>query len=107
MSTLLAPEPWPVRLEFARSARQLRVQWDDGTNHAIPFETLRVRSPSAEVQGHGANRPLPPVGKENVGVVAATPVGRYAVRLSFDDGHATGLFTWRYLRELGAEASTR
>jgi DUF971 family protein len=67
----------------------------------VPFELLRVFSPSAEVQGHGSKRPPPPSGKAQVKAVAAYLVGRYAVRLAFDDGHETGIFTWAYLRELG------
>jgi DUF971 family protein len=91
---------WPVELVFQREARRLRVKYEDGADVSIPFETLRTESPSAEVQGHGNKRVV--TGKEDVGVVDAKPVGRYAVRIIFDDGHDTGIFSWDYLRELGA-----
>jgi DUF971 family protein len=100
MSTVI--RPWPTDLVFDRAAKALRISFDDGAAFQIPFELLRAESPSAENKGHGAT-PLPPVkGKANVGVVRAGPVGRYAVRIVFDDGHDTGLYTWDLLYELGA-----
>ena len=78
--------------------------FDDGKRYSIPFETLRVESPSAEVQGHGPGEKRLVTGKENVLVTDAEPVGRYAVRLVFDDGHDSGLFTWDYLYALGESA---
>jgi DUF971 family protein len=69
----------------------------------LPFEYLRVQSPSAEVQGHGAGEPLLVVGKESVVIRAVEPIGQYAVRLVFDDGHDSGLYTWKYLRALGRD----
>ena len=69
----------------------------------LPFEYLRVHSPSAEVQGHGGGEGVLVLGKEQVGDTAVEPIGQYAVRLVFDDGHDTGLFTWKYLHELGAQ----
>jgi DUF971 family protein len=69
----------------------------------LPFEYLRVHSPSAEVKGHGPGQEVLVLGKENVGIAAVEPVGQYAVKLVFDDGHDTGLFTWKYLHELGRE----
>ena len=92
---------WPADLLFRRDARELRVTFDDGAVVDIPFEKLRVESPSAEVQGHGPGEKRTVTGKENVGVVEANPVGRYAVRIVFDDGHDTGIYTWEYLRKLG------
>ena len=77
--------------------------FDDGSRFELPFEYLRVHSPSAEVQGHGAGEGVLVVGKENVVVRAIEPIGQYAVRLIFDDGHDTGLYTWKYLHELGAQ----
>jgi len=91
---------WPVELVFQREAKRLRIAFEDGAELSIPFEKLRTESPSAEVQGHGNKRVV--TGKANVGVVDAKPVGRYAVRIVFDDGHDTGIFSWDYLRELGA-----
>ncbi|MED5548148.1 MAG: DUF971 domain-containing protein [Pseudomonadota bacterium] len=96
--------PWPEQLRFSRADKTLHVAFDDGKRFAIPFETLRVESPSAEVQGHGPGEKRLVTGKENVLVTAAEPVGRYAVRLVFDDGHDSGLFTWDYLYALGESA---
>lgn len=96
--------PWPKQLRFSRADKVLHVAFDDGKRFAIPFQTLRVESPSAEVQGHGPGEKRIVTGKENVLVTAAEPVGRYAVRLVFDDGHDSGLFTWDYLYALGETA---
>jgi DUF971 family protein len=93
---------WPTELVFKRETRLLHIAFEDGARVAIPFEKLRTESPSAEVQGHGQKRVV--TGKANVGVVDAKPVGRYAVRIIFDDGHDTGIFSWDYLRELGSAA---
>jgi DUF971 family protein len=95
--------PWPTNLEFDRNARQLRIAFDDGAAFAIPFELLRVESPSAENKGHGGEEKAPPKGKANVGVIEAVPVGRYAVRIVFDDGHDTGLYSWDLLYTLGRD----
>jgi DUF971 family protein len=97
-----AQTAWPVELVFKREARALFIAFDDGFVCDIPFETLRVESPSAEVQGHGPGQKKIIKGKENVQVLEAHPVGRYAVRLVFDDGHETGIYSWAYLRTLGA-----
>jgi DUF971 family protein len=91
---------WPTKLDFSKSRKVLTIAFDDGQTGEIPFETLRVESPSAEVQGHSPAQKKTVTGKENVGIVAANPVGRYAVQIVFDDGHDSGLFTWDYLREL-------
>jgi len=96
--------PWPEELRFSRSDKALHVSFDDGKRYSIPFQTLRVESPSAEVQGHGPGEKKVVTGKENVLVTDAEPVGRYAVRLVFDDGHDSGLFTWDYLYALGEGA---
>lgn len=96
--------PWPVSLRFSRESRSLDIDFDDGKRFSIPFETLRTESPSAEVQGHGPGEKKTVTGKENVQVTAADPVGRYAVRLTFDDGHDSGIFTWDYLYALGEAA---
>ena len=96
--------PWPEQLRFSKSDKALHVTFDDGKRYSIPFETLRVESPSAEVQGHGPGEKRLVTGKENVLVTDAEPVGRYAVRLVFDDGHDSGLFTWDYLYALGESA---
>ena len=96
--------PWPRELVFSKQNKVLTIAFDDGSNFSIPFETLRVESPSAEVQGHGPGQKITLTGKDNVQVTKAEPVGRYAVRLTFDDGHDTGLFTWDYLYALGEAA---
>ena len=96
-----APRPWPIALNFSKGARRLEIAFDDGASFAIPYETLRVESPSAEVQGHGPGQKRLVTGKENVLVTQAEPVGRYAVRLVFDDGHDSGIFSWDYLYALG------
>tara|TARA_R110002072_G_scaffold81857_15_gene187122 strand:+ start:1793 stop:2104 length:312 start_codon:yes stop_codon:yes gene_type:complete len=93
--------PWPEQLRFSKADKALHVRFDDGKSFSIPFQTLRVESPSAEVQGHGPDQKVTVTGKENVQISAANPVGRYAVRLVFDDGHDSGLFTWDYLYALG------
>lgn len=96
---------WPEELRFNTQGKRLHVRFDDGAAFEIPFETLRVESPSAEVQGHRPDQKVTVTGKENVLVTAAEPVGRYAVRLVFDDGHDSGLFTWDYLYALGQSAA--
>ncbi|MET0545557.1 MAG: DUF971 domain-containing protein [Caulobacterales bacterium] len=98
-----ADAAWPVDLVFDRTQKSLHVAFDDGAKFDIPFELLRVESPSAEVQGHGPSQKVVVTGKADVGVTKAEPVGRYAVRIIFDDGHDSGLFTWPYLRKLGRE----
>ncbi len=96
--------PWPTQLRFSREDKALHASFDDGASFTIPFETLRVESPSAEVQGHSPDQKVTVTGKENVLITGAEPVGRYAVRLVFDDGHDSGLFTWDYLYALGTES---
>jgi DUF971 family protein len=104
MSAQPALRPWPTDLVFDRAAKLLRIAFDDGAAFEIPFELLRVESPSAENKGHGgANVPAPVRGKANVGVLSADAVGRYAVRISFDDGHDTGLYSWDLLYDLGRD----
>ena len=93
----------PTEIRLKRAERVLVVTFADGTSYALPFEYLRVFSPSAEVRGHGLSEPMLVKGKQGVMVTAVEPVGNYAVKLSFDDGHDTGLYSWSFLRELGAE----
>jgi DUF971 family protein len=94
--------PWPLQLVFKRSARVLDITFDDGQHFELSFELLRVESPSAEVQGHSASEKKIVTGKESVGIVRTEPVGRYALRIIFDDGHDSGLYTWDWLYRLGA-----
>ncbi|MGN6452714.1 MAG: gamma-butyrobetaine hydroxylase-like domain-containing protein [Steroidobacteraceae bacterium] len=98
MSDLVATE---IRLR--RASRLLEVTFSDGSRFELPFEYLRVQSPSAEVKGHGPGQEVLVLGKEQVGIASIEPVGQYAVKLVFDDGHDTGLYTWKYLHELGRE----
>ena len=88
-----------LRVNPARDV--LTVAFDDGTSHALGAEYLRVESPSAEVRGHGGGPKRPVLGKENVKIARLEPVGNYAVRIVFDDGHDSGLYSWDFLAELG------
>ena len=92
---------WPSEIRLASDKRTLQVTFESGESFALTAELLRVESPSAEVQGHGAGQKTTPSGKQNVAISRVEPVGNYAVRLVFDDGHDTGLFSWAYLREMG------
>lgn len=98
-----AKRPWPVELRLNRQKTQLTVEYDSGERYVLPAEYLRVESPSAEVQGHGAGQKQIVTGKADVTILGLEPVGNYAVRIRFDDGHDTGLFSWDYLHELGRE----
>lgn len=97
----------PTEIRLRKGSRCLEVSFADGSIFELPFEYLRVHSPSAEVKGHGPGQEVLQVGKEDVHVVRIEPVGHYAVRLIFDDGHDSGLYTWKYLYELGAEHDER
>jgi DUF971 family protein len=94
---------WPVELVYRRGARTLSARFDDGAAFDIPAELLRIGSPSAEVKGHGGGPPALVRGKEHVAISAMEPVGNYAVRIVFDDGHATGLYSWRLLYGMGRD----
>lgn len=96
----------PREIRLRKVSRALEIDFGDGASFRLPFEFLRVFSPSAEVRGHGPMRPdgLPQTlvaGKEDISVAAVEPVGNYAVKIAFSDGHDSGLFSWRLLRELG------
>lgn len=95
--------PRPTQIRARRAEHELHVRFDDGAEYVLPFEYLRVFSPSAEVTGHGGGPRLLIAGKEQVGITAIEPVGQYAVRIIFDDGHDSGLYSWRLLRELGED----
>lgn len=97
------PSPTCTLIRLRKVSRLLTVSFDDGRTFDLPFEFLRVNSPSAEVRGHGHGPRTPVTGKENVVIDAVEPVGHYAVRLVFDDGHNTGLYSWKYLHELGRQ----
>ncbi len=91
----------PVSINLKQKSRQLVLEYDDGRSFSLSCELLRVYSPSAEVRGHGPGQEILQTGKENVNIDAVEPVGSYAVKLCFDDGHASGIYTWDYLYQLG------
>jgi DUF971 family protein len=96
-------KPTPENITVHSASKVLEVSFSDGASFRIPFELLRVCSPSAEVQGHGPGQETLQTGKRQVDVVAIEPVGNYAVQPTFSDGHNTGLYTWEYLYFLGSE----
>lgn len=93
----------PKNIVLHQQSRVLEIEFDDDSRFELPCQYLRVYSPSAEVQGHGPGEGTLPVGKENIGIKAVEPVGNYAIKLEFDDGHDTGLYSWDYLYELGRD----
>ncbi|AUB79178.1 MULTISPECIES: gamma-butyrobetaine hydroxylase-like domain-containing protein [Spiribacter] len=94
----------PTQIHLHRQSRTLAVSFDDGRHFDLSAEYLRVHSPSAEVRGHGPGQAILQVGKEAVGIERIEPVGQYALRLHFDDGHNTGLYSWDLLYDLGENA---
>ncbi|MEA2985402.1 MAG: hypothetical protein QOD94_1656 [Alphaproteobacteria bacterium] len=94
---------WPTELRLHKDRKTLTVSFGDGQRFDLPAEYLRVKSPSAEVQGHSPDERKTVPGKKNVMILEVQPVGNYAVRLVFDDLHSTGIFSWDYLHELGRE----
>ena len=99
--------PRPTQLTLHQASHILEIAFDDGSGYRLPCEYLRVESPSAEVQGHGPGQKVLVAGKRDVNVRAIEPVGNYGVLLRFDDGHATGIYTWSFLRQLGEEQDAR
>ena len=91
----------PTEIILHQQSRTLEIAFDDGARYKLPFEFLRVFSPSAEVRGHGPGQEVLQTGKRDVLITAVDPVGTYAVKLTFDDGHDSGLYSWEYLHELG------
>jgi DUF971 family protein len=92
---------WPTELRLRKDRKALNVTFESGENFELAAEYLRIRSPSAEVQGHSPSERRTVAGKQNVQILELLPVGNYAVRLVFDDTHSTGIFSWDYLFELG------
>jgi DUF971 family protein len=107
LGTIGAAEPRATSLNYDPETKVLRVTFEDGTNSDLPAEYLRVESPSAEVQGHSPSEKKILRGRRHVGILDIEPVGNYAVRLIFDDLHDTGIYSWRYLRELGQAHGVR
>lgn len=91
----------PLEICLHRETRVLDIRYDDGASFSLPCEYLRVFSPSAEVRGHGVGQEVLQTGKRNVNILAIEPVGQYAVKLVFDDGHDSGVYDWGYLYQLG------
>ena len=98
---------WPLEIRVAKDRRALRVTFDDGQSFGLSAELLRVTSPSAEVQGHSEAQRKTVGGKRNVAILSVDPVGNYAVRIRFDDMHATGIYSWAFLHDLGLNAERR
>jgi len=103
MAGLTATTPQPTTITVHQQSRVLEVGFADGAQFRIPFELMRVYSPSAEVQGHGPGQEVLQTGKREVGLVGLEPIGNYAVQPSFSDGHDTGIFSWDYLYFLGSQ----
>lgn len=94
--------PVPTEIKLHQLSRQLEIAFNNGTRFELPYEFLRVYSPSAEVRGHGPGQEVLQVGKKDIAIKGIEPVGSYAVTLTFSDGHDTGIYSWDYLYELGA-----
>jgi DUF971 family protein len=100
-------QPWPLELRLKDEGQALEIDFEGGASFRLPAEYLRVESPSAEVQGHGPSQKQLVSGVAGIAVIAVEPVGNYAVRLRFADGHDTGIYSWPYLHQLGAEQPQR
>jgi len=107
MNAQSASTPWPTEIRLSKDRRTLSVAFESGERYDLSAELLRVTSPSAEVQGHSEAERKTVGGKRNVAIMRVDGVGNYAVKLAFDDMHDTGIYSWSFLRELGAEADQR
>ena len=96
-----------MELRLKKAEKLLEIEFDDGSRFRLPAEYLRVESPSAEVQGHGAGQKVLVHGRAHVGIIGLEPIGNYAVRVIFDDLHDTGIYSWSYLHQLGIEHEKR
>ncbi len=103
MAGLTPTSPRPTEIKLHQKSRELEITFDDGKQFRFSCELLRVFSPSAEVRGHGPGQEVLQVGKKNIDICAIEPVGSYAIKLVFSDGHDTGLYSWDYLYDLGAK----
>lgn len=99
--------PTPTDIRLRQTSRVLEIAFDDGRSFRLPYEYLRVFSPSAEVRGHGPGQEVLQVGKREIEIRQVEPVGSYAIQPTFSDGHATGIYSWEYLYQLGLEQDTR
>ncbi|MEM6490572.1 MAG: DUF971 domain-containing protein [Pseudomonadota bacterium] len=93
--------PWPIEIRVDTQEKRLAIRFDNQRSFTYPAEFLRVESPSAEVRGHGADTKKIVAGRRHVGIMGVEPVGNYAIRIKFDDLHDTGIYSWRYLYEIG------
>ncbi|MEK9644369.1 MAG: DUF971 domain-containing protein [Alphaproteobacteria bacterium] len=107
MNDLAGGGPRPTEIRVKRAEKVLEIRFDDGAAWSLPAEYLRVESPSAEVQGHGPGQKVVVAGRRYVGIADVEPIGNYAVRIVFDDLHDSGIFSWRYLHQLGREQDVR
>jgi DUF971 family protein len=94
--------PKPVEISLHQKSRVLEIAFEDGARFELPYEFLRVHSPSAEVQGHGPGQSVLQIGKEDVTITRVDPVGNYAIQPHFDDGHDTGIYSWETLYDMGS-----
>ena len=99
----MSDTPTPTEIKLHQKSRLLEVAFSDGRSFSLPYEFLRVFSPSAEVRGHGPGQEVLQTGKRAVDIVSLDPVGSYAVQPTFSDGHATGIYSWDYLYSLGSD----
>lgn len=99
--------PTPTEIKLHQQSRVMEIAFDDGRSFHLPYEYLRVFSPSAEVRGHGPGQEVLQVGKKDIEIRHVEPVGSYAIQPTFSDGHATGIYSWEYLYQLGSELETR
>ena len=99
--------PWPTQLRLHKDRKTLTIAFDNGETFDLSAEYLRVKSPSAEVQGHSPDERKTVAGKKDVAILEVNPIGNYAVRLVFDDMHSTGIYSWAFLRDLGENAERR
>ena len=102
MSETKANSLIPTEIKLHRKSRIMEIGFSDGQRFELPYQFLRVYSPSAEVRGHGLGQETFPTGKENVDISSIEPVGHYAIRLLFSDGHSSGIYSWDYLYEIGS-----
>lgn len=103
MAGLTPQTPSPISITVHQQSKTLEIAFDNGSNYRLPFELLRIYSPSAEVQGHGPGQEVLQTGKRHVDIVELEPVGNYAVQPTFSDGHSSGIFSWDYLDFLGSQ----
>ena len=96
----------PTEITLHQQSKLLEIAFDDGARYRFPYEFLRVHSPSAEVRGHGPGQEVLQIGKKNITLLDVQPAGSYAIKLTFDDGHDSGLYTWEYLHGLGKYQDT-